>query len=140
MNTPQVKHIDPLQAREILLSTPDARIIDVRTKMEYDYVGHPVGAVHVAWMESPEWDINPSFVDQTIAALQAISGPSPQSIPVLTLCRSGKRSLAAAQELTRQGFTDVYNIDEGFEGQLDSSQQRGTLNGWRSHGLPWEQT
>jgi len=58
---------------------------------------------------------------------------------LLLLCRSGKRSALAARALTEAGFENVFNIDEGFEGELDEKQQRGRLGGWRSHGLPWVQ-
>ena len=42
-------------------------------------------------------------------------------------------------KLTEAGFTNVYNIDEGFEGELDDSHHRGSVGGWRYHCLPWEQ-
>lgn len=58
---------------------------------------------------------------------------------VLLLCRSGKRSALAAEEATKAGFTHVYNVLEGFEGDLDDESHRGTLEGWRFRGLPWVQ-
>ena len=59
--------------------------------------------------------------------------------PVLLICRSGKRSLEAGKALIDNGFADVYNIAEGFEGELDEAHHRSTTGGWRFHGLPWEQ-
>jgi len=59
---------------------------------------------------------------------------------VLIDCRSGQRSIAAGVELEKAGFTDVYNVLEGFEGPLDDTHHRGTLGGWRKEGLPWQQT
>ena len=59
--------------------------------------------------------------------------------PVLLICRSGKRSLEAGKLLMNNGFTGVYNVAEGFEGELDEQHQRSTRGGWRYHGLPWEQ-
>jgi rhodanese-related sulfurtransferase len=59
--------------------------------------------------------------------------------PVVLVCRSGKRSLEAGKLLLHNGFLDVYNINEGFEGELDETHHRSTLGGWRFHGLPWEQ-
>jgi rhodanese-related sulfurtransferase len=60
--------------------------------------------------------------------------------PVLLICRSGQRSVAAGVELEKAGFAEVYNVLEGFEGPLDESRHRGRLGGWRKEGLPWEQT
>lgn len=57
---------------------------------------------------------------------------------MLLLCRSGVRSVAAAQRATELGL-QAYSILEGFEGDLDANGQRGKLNGWRYRGLPWQQ-
>jgi rhodanese-related sulfurtransferase len=59
--------------------------------------------------------------------------------PVILICRSGKRSLEAGKALLEEGFTRVFHVSEGFEGELDENHQRSTLGGWRFHGLPWEQ-
>ena len=58
---------------------------------------------------------------------------------MLLICRSGKRSVEAGELLVNEGFTAVYNIDEGFEGELDEHHHRSSIGGWRYHGLPWEQ-
>jgi rhodanese-related sulfurtransferase len=58
---------------------------------------------------------------------------------VLLLCRSGNRSALAAEAAAKAGFTQVFNVLEGFEGELDAAQRRGASNGWRFHGLPWIQ-
>ena len=72
--------------------------------------------------------------------LGGICGESTEGgAPVLLICRSGKRSLEAGMTLIKEGFCDVYNVAEGFEGELDEHHHRGTLGGWRSAGLPWEQ-
>ena len=59
---------------------------------------------------------------------------------VVLICRSGQRSIAAGVELEKAGFSEVYNVLEGFEGPLDDSHHRGSVGGWRKEGLPWEQT
>jgi len=59
--------------------------------------------------------------------------------PVVLICRSGHRSVDAGLALEKAGFTDVYNVLQGFEGPLDDKHHRGTLSGWRTEGLPWEQ-
>ena len=58
---------------------------------------------------------------------------------VLLLCRSGKRSALAAEVAAKAGFTRVFNVLEGFEGEIDANQHRGGSDGWRFHGLPWVQ-
>lgn len=128
-----MKHLKPREASEFLHAHPDAVLIDCRSEMEYLFVGHPIGAAHVAWNDGPDWDINPHFVGQVkkIASMNR---------PVVLICRSGQRSVAAGVELEKAGFSDVYNVLEGFEGPLDENHQRGTLGGWRNEGLPWEQT
>ncbi len=128
-----MKHLKPREASEFLHAHPDAVLIDCRSEMEYLFVGHPIGAAHVAWNDGPDWDINPHFVGQVkkIASMNR---------PVVLICRSGQRSVAAGVELEKAGFTDVYNVLEGFEGPLHENHQRGTLGGWRNEGLPWEQT
>jgi rhodanese-related sulfurtransferase len=128
-----MKHLKPREAHAVLHENPQAVLIDCRSEMEFLFVGHPVGAQHVAWNDGPDWDINPHFVGQVkkIASMNR---------PVVLICRSGQRSVAAAVELEKAGFSDVYNVLEGFEGPLDERHQRGTLGGWRWCGLPWEQT
>ena len=61
------------------------------------------------------------------------------SAPVILICRSGKRSFEAGMALMKGGFHNIYNIDEGFEGELDDDHQRSSVGGWRFRGLPWEQ-
>ncbi len=132
-----VKDVRALEAAEILRQAPDAVLVDVRTTMEFEYVGHPLGAVHIPWMEAPEWRVLPEFAERVRALLRE-RGRS-ESAPVLTLCRSGKRSRAAAECLATAGFPEVYNISDGFEGDRDGHKHRSSINGWRQQGLPWEQ-
>lgn len=131
-----VAEVNPKQAWNILRDKPTAILLDVRSKVEFDYVGHPVDAVHVPLQEAPDWQTDPDFVQKVIERL----GESSRDITILTICRSGKRSMLAAQLLEAQGYTHTANIAEGFEGDLDENRHRGNVNGWRFHGLPWEQT
>jgi rhodanese-related sulfurtransferase len=128
-----MKHLKPRDASAFLHDNPHAVLVDCRSEMEYLFVGHPTGAAHVAWNDGPDWDINPHFVGQVkkIASMNR---------PVVLICRSGQRSIAAGVELEKAGFSDVYNVLEGFEGALDESHHRGSVGGWRKEGLPWEQT
>ncbi len=137
----KIKEVGPLQAWEILGSDKSAVLLDVRSRFEYEYIGHPESAINVPWQELPDWKIDPEFVQKVRQQLQSLPGQAEpaEALTVLTLCRSGQRSRAAATRLAESGFTRVINIAEGFEGALDSNGHRGTRNGWRYHHLPWRQ-
>lgn len=128
-----MKHMTPVEAHAYLTENPDALLVDCRSEMEYFYVGHPVGAVHVPWQEAPDWKINPHF------AREVLREANVKDRPIVLICRSGKRTLDAARVLEADGFADVVNVLHGFEGDLDEHFHRGTRNGWRHDGLPWEQ-
>jgi len=142
MSETNIKQISPQQALEILEGEPQAILLDVRTSMEYEYVGHPLNALHIPWMDAPDWNIDAGFVNKVRQALAKRTGSDSEleSIAILAICRSGKRSQAAAEELVRQGFDNLYNIEDGFEGDLDDNKCRNTINGWRFADLPWEQS
>jgi sulfur dioxygenase len=108
-----------------------AVLVDVRTDAEREWVGFVPGAVPVAWKQWPGMALNPQFDD----AIQQAAG---EGKPLVLLCRSGVRSIAAAKRATELGL-QAYNILEGFEGDPDASAQRGRQGGWRFHGLPWRQ-
>lgn len=130
-----MQHLDPWAAQALLQQQPEALLIDCRTEIEHMYVGHPVGAEHVAWQEGPDWEIDPEFADKV---KRLVKGDLTR--PVLLICRSGQRSLDAGVTLAAAGFTAVINVLEGFEGPLDEHFHRGTLGGWRFRGLPWQQS
>jgi rhodanese-related sulfurtransferase len=132
----EVRGLKPKEAYEFLQAHPNALFVDVRSNMEYLFVGHPVGSVHIPWIDEPDWKVNPHFVTQV---RQAILGGASGAAPVLLICRSGHRSLEAGKVLIEAGFPEVYNIEEGFEGPLDEHHRRSTRGGWRFHDLPWEQ-
>lgn len=131
-----VKTLSPKEAHQFLQAHPSALFVDVRSNMEYLFVGHPAGAIHIAWIDEPDWEVNPHFITQV---RQAILGGAGGAAPVLLICRSGVRSLEAGKVLVQAGVKDVYNVDEGFEGTLDDHHHRSSVGGWRFHGLPWEQ-
>ena len=115
-----------------LVQAAAATLVDVRSAEERKFVGHVPGTVHVAWATGTALTRNPRFVRELESKVR-------KDETVLLLCRSGKRSAAAAEAATRAGFTAVFNVLEGFEGELDGAQQRGKADGWRFHGLPWVQ-
>lgn len=129
-----MKHLLPKEAFEFLQKNADALFVDVRSEMEFLFVGHPKEALHVAWNDGPDWDVNPHFVGEVKKLIGAMS-----SRPVVLICRSGKRSAEAGEALKNAGFHNVYNVTYGFEGDLDDRHHRGSVNGWRFDGLPWEQ-
>lgn len=131
-----VKTLDPKAAYKFLQQHPNAVFIDVRSHMEFLFVGHPAGSIHIPWIDEPDWKVNTHFVTQV---RQTMLGGTTGAAPVVLICRSGVRSLDAGKVLVEAGVKDVYNVAEGFEGQLDDSHHRSALGGWRYHGLPWEQ-
>jgi rhodanese-related sulfurtransferase len=137
-----IKEISPKQAYEILGQQEDAVLIDVRSSMEYEYVGHPLNAVHVPIKEPPAWETEQDFVRNVRLALEAQLSENNEilGVPLLMLCRSGKRSEMGAEMLINEGFTNVYNVLDGFEGDKDENGHRNMINGWRFHGLPWQQS
>ena len=132
----EVRGLKPKEAYKFLEAHPNALFVDVRSNMEYLFVGHPSGAIHIPWIDEPDWKVNPHFVTQV---RQAILGGATGAAPVLLICRSGVRSLEAGKALIEAGIPDVYNVEEGFEGALDEHHHRSTKGCWRYHGLPWEQ-
>ncbi len=128
-----IKNLNPQQTWTLWQEHSNAVLVDVRTKMEHVFVGHPPGAIHIAWKEAPDWQINTDFVSEVE------KHQLDKTAPVLLLCRSGQRSLEAAMALQAAGFTDLINIVDGFEGPLDQQQHRGQIAGWRYDGLPWRQ-
>ena len=141
MDNSDVESLTPKEAAKIMKDDPRALLVDVRSSMEYLFVGHPKRAVHVAWIDVPELKVNEHFVTEIRQLLLGgiVRNDEIHSAPILLICRSGKRSLEAGRQLIEDGMINVYNVDEGFEGELDENHQRSTSGGWRFHGLPWEQ-
>lgn len=130
----QIKSLRPQQAWKLLQTQPFAVLLDVRDRLEFDFVGHAVGAANIPWKDAPDWRPHPNFVDEV---RQRIAN---YDTPILLMCRSGQRSLDAAKALALAGYRDLTNIEEGFEGPLDEHKHRNSLGGWRYHRLPWEQS
>ncbi len=136
----KVKIVSPREAFELLQREPRGALIDVRSSIEFLFVGHPKGAIHIAWVDEPDWTINPHFVqDVRRVILGGMVSHTRGPAPVVLICRSGNRSLEAGAVLSANGFDLVYSVDTGFEGPLDEQHHRGAQAGWRFEGLPWEQ-
>lgn len=130
-NLPYAGGIRPTDAWH-LVSHEEAVLVDVRSAEERKFVGMVPGSHHVAWATGTSLTRNPRFARELEAKFA-------KDDVILLLCRSGKRSALAAEVAAKAGFTNVYNVLEGFEGDLNDRQQRGTFNGWRLRGLPWIQ-
>ncbi len=139
--TQHLGELTPRQAWQMLQDDPRTVLVDIRSAMEFLFVGHPSGAVHIAWIDEPDWTVNPHFITEVRKLLLGgvVCDNQEGCAPVILSCRSGKRSKEAGKALLDAGFRNVYHIDSGFEGDLDEHHHRSTVNGWRFEGLPWEQ-
>ncbi|MEL7469680.1 MAG: rhodanese-like domain-containing protein [Pseudomonadota bacterium] len=141
-----VDEAPPEQAWALLNQLDSAAMVDVRTKAEWSFVGLPdlsgIGKPlwPIEWVMFPTMAPNAHFVEQL---LDEAGGNLPGRI--FFICRSGARSMSAAQTVAHvmQGSGHVShctNVAEGFEGDLNADGHRGTVNGWKAHGLPWRQS
>ena len=134
-----IEDVQPQEAWTALREDPQARLVDVRTDAEWTYVGLPdlseagKQPVLIPWQLFPSMQVNPRFLEQLRAARLE---PSHR---IYFLCRSGARSLAAAQAAMQAGYPQVFNIADGFEGPPDAEGHRGTVAGWKASDLPWLQ-
>jgi rhodanese-related sulfurtransferase len=132
------------EAFDKLRTEPKAQIVDVRTKAEWSFVGVPdvtgIGkeVILAEWQHYPEMEVVPDFVANLERELEGRGVGRDDA--VLYLCRSGVRSLAAAQAMVQAGWSNAYNISGGFEGPPDKERHRGRVDGWKAAGLPWVQT
>lgn len=128
-----------------------AFFLDVRTRYEVVYTGMPtVADANIPYVEHPEYaqwddkagrfklDVNGDFAAE-LARRMSQHGLGKDGTLIL-MCRSGDRSARAANLLAQLGYTKVYSVVDGFEGDLakDGPQagQR-VVNGWKNAGLPW---
>ena len=133
MNLPYEGAMLPDEAYQLLQSAPDAKLVDVRTNAELDWVGRIPDAVEIEWASYPGMKPNPNFMTQLQQNVD-------KDALVLFICRSGARSHHAALAASQAGYADCYNVLEGFEGDKDADEHRNVLGGWRAAELPWEQS
>jgi rhodanese-related sulfurtransferase len=120
-----------------------AVLIDVRTTAEWAFVGvadlTSIGKqpVLIEWQAFTEERPQAAFVERVTEALTSLGADRDSEL--LFICRSGGRSLKAAQALAAAGYTRCRNVSDGFEGPLDPARHRGRLGGWKAKGLPWVQ-
>ena len=137
-------NVNSQEAFSELSNQQNATLVDVRTQAEWAFVGVPdlrpiaKEPLLVEWQGFPSSGPNPEFV--AAVSDQLVKKGLDQSAPIYFLCRSGARSQAAAIALTQAGYTQCFNISDGFEGPLDAEGHRGTQSGWKATGLPWVQS
>lgn len=118
--------------RRVLASPVDTFIIDVRTRAEYEFVGHPDlpnGVVNIPLFFYEGWRVNENF---TASVEEKFS----KETNLLIICRSGHRAETAASLLLKAGFKNLFFITDSFEGTLDKDGHR-TVDGWKNNGLPY---
>jgi rhodanese-related sulfurtransferase len=128
--------IQPVDAHARLKANAQAVLIDVRTQPEWTFVGVPQvdRLIRLSWQVFPTMDINASFASEVEAA------GLPKDTEIFFICRSGARSASAATVLTKAGYTNCWNVAQGFEGDKDAAGHRSKVNGWKHAGLPWVQS
>ena len=109
-----------------------ARLVDVRTPEERKFVGYAPDSMHVAWATGTAFTRNPRF-------LRELEAKARKDEVLLMICRSGARSVAAAEAATKSQYGQVFNVLEGFEGELSADGRRNSSDGWKFRGLPWTQ-
>ena len=138
-----VDNVDVEAAWQALKSRAGSQLIDVRTRAEWAYVGIPdLGplskrAVLVEWQTFPDRTVDSRFVERLAGELTALGVKLDDDL--FFICRSGGRSLAAAEAVAAMGYRACHNVAGGFEGPLDDERHRGTVGGWKAAGLPWLQ-
>ena len=134
-----IQCISSKQCFERLSEESSSYLVDVRTKPEWLFVGLPdlqslnKQTICVSWHVYPNMEINVNFESEILE-----SGINKHD-NIFLICRSGNRSSNAAEFLTSRGFTNCFNVKDGFEGEIGPNYQRSTINGWKYNNLPWKQ-
>lgn len=132
LERPYQGELTPQEAFDLWQHAPGAKLVDVRTRAEWDWVGRIPGAVEIEWNQYPGGVRNPHFLAELKRQVD------PEAL-VMFICRSGVRSIGAAVVASENAYNNCYNVLEGFEGDKDANGQRNHVGGWRKAGLPWHQ-
>jgi rhodanese-related sulfurtransferase len=134
-----IKNISSRECFEKLSIEVNSQLIDVRTKPEWIYVGVPdlssinKKVIFVSWQVYPEMGTNKFFENQILES------NIKKDNNLYFICRSGNRSNNAAEFLASRGFSNCFNVIDGFEGKLNHERQRTLIDGWQFNNLPWKQ-
>ena len=123
--------LTPQEAYALLQVNPQATLVDVRTRAELELVGR------VPFATSIEWAFYPGMVANADFAAQLDNLALDKNAVVIFMCRTGGRSHNAAIVAQKLGFSQAYNMQEGFEGEANADKQRTQINGWKHANLPW---
>jgi rhodanese-related sulfurtransferase len=126
--------VTPQEAYALVLSDPAIRLVDVRSNAERDWIG--IVAINQAQHAAIQWTLYPSGLPNPDFLTQ-LNQIATRDQVLLFLCRSGVRSRHAAKLASENGFTQCFDILEGFEGDKDAAGHRKTTTGWCKVGLPW---
>ena len=135
--------VTPLEAFEDLKNNPNSFLIDVRTQAEWAFVGvsdlSEIGkeTILLQWKIYPQMQINPDFVRLFNKAAEQLGVKEDSNL--FFICKTGGRSLDAAEKMTKNGYKNCFNVANGFEGDRTENGQRGKVNGWKADALPWSQ-
>jgi len=130
LGLPYAGALTPQEAYDVWQLAPGARLVDVRTHAEWEWVGRIPEAIEIEWMSYPGGIPNTHF-------LAELKRQVDREALVMFICRSGVRSHHAAALASQAAQRECYNVLEGFEGDVDAKGQRGKVGGWRLAGLPW---
>lgn len=131
--------VTPADAWAALAQSTNTQLVDVRTQAEWSFAGVPsLDSLNktvktVSWKFYPNFEVNTRFIEQLEQAV------ADKNAPLYFLCKTGGRSTDAAIAATAAGYTQCYNIEGGFEGDINTNHQRGQVNGWKASRLPWQQ-
>ncbi len=143
--------VTPTEAMQMVLKDEKHTfIVDVRTRPEYNFVGHPSGAYHVPskfWtgeMIEKKGKKSYKLVDNPDFSKDLLARFNPETDTLIFMCRSGKRSCQSADKALKSGFKPdkIFNMLGGFEGdkvqcKMSAFNGQRKLGGWHNEGLPW---
>lgn len=129
-NLPYSGELTPQEAYAILQQDKNTVLVDVRSQAELDLVGRVPQSIHIEWAFYPGMVANPHFSGQLQSQVN-------HQTPIIFMCRTGGRSHNAAVVAQQLGYSQVYNMAEGFEGEANAAKQRTLINGWKHANLPW---
>jgi rhodanese-related sulfurtransferase len=163
-HTQVIKRILSIEAYDMLNTVPDTYLIDVRTRSEYQFVGHPLNAHLFPYMfltnryQAKKRPFGYALTEKNKSFVKEISKLFKKTDNLLIMGRDGTRSALAARDLVNAGFKNVFDVTDGFEGPLfpsfkDSNKDKFYRQlakrykiqdynhrrryGWQSWQLPW---
>lgn len=141
-----LEQIEAKIAFEKLQQEQNCALIDVRTDVEWSFVGYPSLSsinkepIFLSWKKFPHMQLNVNFINTLDEILQKQFGDNKHDAHLIFICRSGARSFEAASFAEQAGYKNCFNLTSGFEGNLDENGQRGNRDGWKANNLPWKQS